>query len=168
MFGSRCWQAADTSVSRSGVRLNAFAKTENTMSDSTRVWERLYLGSLVDAEKVASSNPFEITTVVSLCSQQVYTKGAGIHYIKIPVTDGCSIDASKFDLIMACVDEGIRKGRVLLHCVSGVSRSPILAAAWMHRYGYLNFDLALREIAELRPVIDPCAELCASVKEHLQ
>lgn len=138
------------------------------MSDSTRVWERLYLGSLVDAEKIARSNPFEITTVVSLCPQQIYTKGKGIHYIQIPVTDACPITAPKFDLIMACVDEGIRKGRVLLHCGAGVSRSPIFAAAWIHRRGYRNFDLALKEIAELRPVIDPCAELCASVKEHLQ
>jgi protein-tyrosine phosphatase len=138
------------------------------MGDSTRVWERLYLGSLVDAEKIARSNPFEITTVVSLCTQQVFTRGAGIHYIRIPVADASPIAASKLTAIMACIGEGIHRGSVLLHCVSGVSRSPILAAAWMHRYGHLNFDIALREIAELRPVIDPCVELCASVKEHLQ
>ncbi len=138
------------------------------MSDSTRVWERLYLGSLVDAEKIDRSNPFEITTVVSLCSQPIYTKGAAIHYIQIPVTDASPIATAKFCLIMACINEGIRNGSVLLHCASGVSRSPIFAAAWMHRYGYRNFDVALKEIAELRPVIDPCAELCASVKEHLQ
>jgi protein-tyrosine phosphatase len=106
--------------------------------------------------------------VVSLCSQQVYTKRRGIHYIQIPVTDACPVAAPKFDLIMACINEGIRKGSVLLHCVSGVSRSPIFAAAWMQRYGYRNFDIALKEITELRPVIDPCLELCASVKEHLQ
>jgi protein-tyrosine phosphatase len=138
------------------------------MSDSTRVWERLYLGSLVDAETIGRSNPFEITAVVSLCSQKVYTKGEGIHYIRIPVMDACSIDATKFALIMLCVDEGVRKGRVLLHCGAGVSRSPIFAAAWMHRRGYRNFDLALKEIAELRPIIAPCVELCTSVKEHLQ
>jgi len=138
------------------------------MSNSTRVWERLYLGSLVDAEKIARSNPFEITTVVSLCTQQVFSRGIGIHYIRIPVPDACPIAEPKFDLIMACINEGVRKGKVMLHCVSGVSRSPILAAAWMHQCGYRNFDLALKEIAELRPVIDPCAGLCASVKEHLQ
>ncbi len=138
------------------------------MSDSTRVWERLYLGSLVDAEKIARSNPFEITTVVSLCSQQVFSRGTGIHYLRIPVTDARPIAASKLKAIMACIGEGIHKGTVLLHCASGVSRSPIFAAAWMHRCGYRSFDLALKEIAELRSVIDPCDELCASVKEHLQ
>ncbi len=129
------------------------------MSDSTRVWERLYLGSLLNAEKIARSNPFEITTVVSLCSQPIYTKGARIHYIQIPVTDVSPIATAKFCLIMACINEGIRKGSVLLHCASGVSRSPIFAAAWMHWYGYRNFDIALKEIAELRSVIDPCVEL---------
>ena len=138
------------------------------MTDSSKIWERLYLGSLIDAEKIAHSNPFEVTTVVSLCSQQVFTRGTGIHYIRIPVLDARPIAAPKFNLIMACIDEGIRKGRVLLHCGAGVSRSPIFAAAWMHQWGYRNFDLALKEIAELRPVIDPCVELCASVKEHLQ
>ena len=138
------------------------------MSESTRVWDRLYLGSLVDAEKIAHSNQLEITTVVSLCSQQVFTRGTGIHYIHIPVLDACPIAAPKFDMIMACIDEGIRKGSVLLHCASGVSRSPVFAAAWMHQCRYRNFDLALKEIAELRPVIDPCVELCASVKKHLE
>lgn len=38
----------------------------------------------------------------------------------------------------------------------------------LRQSGYHKFDLALREIAELRPMIDPCAELCASVKEHFQ
>ena len=138
------------------------------MSNSTRVWERLYVGSLVDAEKIARSNPFEITTVVSLCSQEVFARGTDIHYIRIPVADAGPIAAAKLDLIMACIDEGIQKGSVLLHCGAGVSRSAIFAAAWMHRCGYRNFDLALKEIAELRPSIDPCVELCASVKEHLQ
>jgi protein-tyrosine phosphatase len=138
------------------------------MSNYTRVWERLYLGSLVDAEKIALSNLFTITTVISLCSQQVFTRGKGIHYIQIPVTDAGPFVAQKLDLVMACISEEIQKGSVLLHCGAGVSRSPIFAAAWMHRCGYRNFDLALKEIAELRPVIDPSLELCARVKEYLQ
>jgi hypothetical protein len=35
----------------------------------TRIWERLYLGSLKDAAQLAAANPFGITAVLSLLSQ---------------------------------------------------------------------------------------------------
>jgi hypothetical protein len=36
----------------------------------TKVWERIYLGSLKDAELLATSNPLRIRAVISLCSEE--------------------------------------------------------------------------------------------------
>ena len=58
-------------------------------------------------------------------------------------------------------------GKVLLHCVGGMSRTPLIAAYWLHRCGYKNIDAALEEIAKLRPSIDPSPILLLSLKERL-
>jgi protein-tyrosine phosphatase len=133
----------------------------------TRVWDRLNVGSLKDAEQLASANPMGITTVVSLCPEEVLHRADNISYVSIPIADACPISARQFEAVMAAIAAHIRKGTVLLSCAAGMSRSPILAAAWLDRYGYLNFEAALQEIADLRPTIDPSPVLLKSVKENL-
>jgi protein-tyrosine phosphatase len=134
----------------------------------TRVWERLYLGSLRDAEQLATSNPLRITSVVSLCSHKVPHKASGVRYTRVPIPDSRPISARQFNAVMAAIAEGIRNDKLLIHCVGGVSRSPIMTAAWLHRCGCLNIVTALREIAERRPAIDPSPALLRSVAAHLR
>jgi len=134
----------------------------------TRVWERLYVGSLRDAEQLATSNPLRITSVVSLCSHKVPHKASGVSYTRVPISDSRPISARQFDAVMAAIAQGVREGNLLIHCLGGVSRSPTMTAAWMHRCGYLNLVAALVEIANRRPTIDPSPVLLRSVAEHLR
>jgi protein-tyrosine phosphatase len=133
----------------------------------TRVWERLYLGSLKDAARLAAENPFGITAVVSLCSHKVPHKASGVSYTRVPIADSRPISAKQFDAVMAAIAEGVRNGKLLIHCVGGMSRSPIMTAAWLHRCGCLNIVAALLEIAERRSTIDPSPVLLRSVAAHL-
>jgi protein-tyrosine phosphatase len=133
----------------------------------TRVWERLYLGSLKDAARLAAENPFGITAVVSLCSHKVPHKASGVRYTRVPIADSRPISAKQFDAVMAAIAEGVRNGKLLIHCVGGMSRSPIMTAAWLHRCGCLNIVAALLEIAERRSTIDPSPVLLRSVAAHL-
>src|SRR6516225_3330562 len=64
-------------------------------------------------------------------------------YIKmerIAIADSQPICPEQFDKIMAAISEGVRHGAVLIHCVCGISRAPVLCAAWMARCGYANID----------------------------
>jgi protein-tyrosine phosphatase len=134
----------------------------------TRVWEReLFIGSLTDAEQLASVNPKKIAAVLSLCPEEIGRKSETIHYLRIPIADAQPISTRQFDEIMAAIEQGLQRGHLLIHCVAGFSRSPIMAAAWMHRCGCLNFEAALQEIGRLRPTIDPSSILLKSVKENL-
>jgi hypothetical protein len=144
-------------------------RTEKQLGEGmiTRVWERLCIGSMKDAERLASDNPMGITTVVSLCPEEVSCKARGIGYVRIPIADAQPILTERFEEIMATIAEHIRCGPVLLLCAAGMSRSPIMAAAWLHRCGYVNFEGALQEIARVRPIIDPSPVLLKSVKEAL-
>jgi protein-tyrosine phosphatase len=130
----------------------------------TKIWERLFLGELKDAQQLARSNPQRISTVISLCREQAVNKAAKITYIHIPIADSRPITAQKFEDIMFAIAIGVRRGKLLVHCLAGMSRSPILIAAWLHRCGYAEIDKALAEIAELRNIA-PSQVLLRSAKE---
>jgi hypothetical protein len=80
----------------------------------TKIWERLFLGSLKDAEQLARSNPQRITTVVSLCRQQAVHRASKITYIHIPIPDARPISAQKFEDIMYAMAIGLRRGNLLV------------------------------------------------------
>ena len=64
--------------------------------------------------------------------------------------------------------QGVRHGTLLIHCVAGMNRSPVMTAAWLHRCGCLNLVAALLEIDRRRPAINPSPVLLRSVAEHLR
>ena len=133
----------------------------------TKIWERIFLGSLKDAEQLARSNPQRIETVVALCQQQAVRQAPKIIYIQIPIADARPISAQKFEDIMFAIAIGVRRGNVLVHCLEGMNRSPILIAAWLDRCGYAGIDKALSEIAKLRSLA-PSRTLLTSVQELLR
>ena len=138
------------------------------MIDVTKIWERLFLGSLYDAERLAKANPFGISAVISLTETGPCNTRRGINYVHLHVEDTQPILVRQFDAIMHAIAEHIRRGKVLVHCGSGISRAPVMTAAWMHAVGHKDLDAALSEIAGLRPIINPSAILLASVRQHLR
>lgn len=132
----------------------------------TQIWERLYLGSLKDAEQLARSNPHNITTVITLCRQQVAHRAAKVTYIHLPIPDSSPISSQKFEDIMFAIGIGVGRGNLLVHCQEGINRSPILIAAWMDRCGYTAIQKALSEIAKLKR-LSPSRTLLSSVKQLL-
>ena len=133
----------------------------------TRVWERLFVGSLQDAERLSRNNPIQIATVISFCEQYVEHKAEDVRYIHLPVEDAEPVPMRQFEMVMKAIAEGIRTGNVLVHCAVGFSRSPTLTAAYMHRVGYKHIDAAMEEIRQVRPSVDPSQILMTSVKEQL-
>ena len=133
----------------------------------TRIWERLYLGSLADAEDLAEANPHSISTVISLCQDCVALQRSGVNYLHIPIADDRPVALGQFDRVMDAIGENIRWGTVLIHCRECVSRAPSFAAAWMAVVGYKTIDAALAEIRQLQPFITPSKTLLNRLKEHL-
>ena len=133
----------------------------------TKIWERLYVGSLKDAEQLARSNPRHISTVVSLCKDQALRRAPRLIYMHIPIADANPISEQKFEDIMFAIAIGVRQGNLLVHCLQGMNRSPIMTAAWMDRCGYAGIEKALSEIAKLRELA-PSRILLTSVQGWLR
>ena len=112
--------------------------------------------------------PHGIGAAVSLSATGPCNTRCGINYVHLHVEDAQAIPIRQFDAIIGALAENTRRGKVLIHGGSGISRAPVMTAAWMHAVGYKSLDAALLEIAELRPIIAPSAIIIASVKAHLQ
>jgi protein-tyrosine phosphatase len=134
----------------------------------TQVWERLYIGSIADAEELAAGNLHRIKTVVSLSETPVEAKRRGVNYLHLPIEDEEPVPVRQFDAIMDALSENIRWGRLLIHCASGISRAPSMAAAYMAAVGYKGIDAAIKEIRKLRPFVHPSDILVNSLKENLR
>jgi predicted protein tyrosine phosphatase len=126
----------------------------------TKVWERLYVGDSKAAERLAVENPLGINAIITLCPEPIRSKNPKINYIHIPMPDG-AVEPEILDSVVNAIAIQIRKGKLLLHCSAGFSRSPCMAAMW-------SFDEALNEIARLRSVTDPSPSLVNSAKDHLR
>jgi protein-tyrosine phosphatase len=131
----------------------------------TQIWERLFVGGLTDAKRLAKAN--HIDTVISLCEACVAPKRKGVNYVHIPIEDDQPVPVGHFDRIMDAIAENVRWGTVLIHCGVGISRAPSMTAAYLHCVGYKNFDAAIAEIKQKRPIIEPSQILMNSIKEHL-
>ena len=93
-------------------------------------------------------------------------KAAGVRYIHLPIEDNEPVPPDQFERVMDSIAVNIQGGNVLINCVLGLSRSPTLTAAYMHRVGYKHFNFSLAEIERLRPIVDPSETLRGSVKEN--
>ena len=134
----------------------------------TRIWERLFIGGLTDAQRLAKENPYGITTVISLTESRIGSKRRGVNYLGFPIDDVEAVSTQQFDAIMDGLYENIRWGRVLLNSGQGISLAPSLAAAYMDAVGYKNVDAALKEIRQVRPFVSPSHTLLNSLKENLR
>src|SRR5664280_2855601 len=134
----------------------------------TRIWERLYIGGLADAEELADENTIDIATVISLSEIPVQTRREDVKYVLLPIEDDVPVPVRQFYGVMDAIRKNIRWGTVLLHCGVGVSRAPSLAAAYMAAVGYKSIDAALNEIRKARPFIHPSTVLVESLKENLR
>jgi protein-tyrosine phosphatase len=134
----------------------------------TQIWERLFLGSLTEAEELADDNPDRITTVVSLSEVAVRTRREDVKYVHLPIEDDVPVPVRQFYGVMDAIRKNIRWGSVLLHCGVGVSRAPSMAAAYMDVVGCTSIDTAIKEIRQVRPFIHSSTVLVESLKEHLR
>ena len=84
------------------------------------------------------------------------------------IPDHCSIPSATFDAVMATIASGMQThGKVMLHCLGGISRSCIFAAVWLAKQGS-GLDAALSLVQSKRPVMWIHPDQMASAKRYLE
>jgi protein-tyrosine phosphatase len=128
-----------------------------------QITSNLWLGPCPqDAADMRYLKALGITAILSLQSQadlgqrevgwpESAAQAEGLDFNNVPVTDFDSLDlAWKLPRCVKVLDELLRAGNtVYLHCTAGVSRSPTVAAAYLHWCLKSTLDEALTRVKQV-------------------
>ncbi|PPQ65736.1 hypothetical protein CVT24_011769, partial [Panaeolus cyanescens] len=128
------------------------SKTCYSTTERRSKWELLCsLSAALSAEQKAKHR---ITHIVSVCPDYPST---GPNHLAVPIED------SEYDNLLAylptiCdfVEDAVKgHGRVLVHCVMGISRSASAVAAYLMRSRKIAVSEAISYLKQLRPIVHP-------------
>ncbi|BAL26689.1 aminotransferase class I/II-fold pyridoxal phosphate-dependent enzyme [Azoarcus sp. KH32C] len=129
------------------------------------VTPQLAVGSRAEAADGAALQAAGIDTLLSLAP--LPRPAAVPLQLSLAVADRVPLPAATIRETVDFLSARIAAGhRVLMHCEMGISRSPALAACYLHEGLGLPLDLAFARVAAARPVAEPHAVLVESIHMH--
>lgn len=129
------------------------------------VMPQLAVGSRADAADGAALQAAGIDTLLSLAPLARPAEVA--LQLGLAVADRVALPPATLREAVAFLAGRIAAGhRVLMHCEQGISRSPALAACFLHEHLGLPLDEAFARVCEVRPQAEPHPALVASIRAH--
>jgi len=132
----------------------------------------LYLGSQDDALSTPTMKEFQITHVinVSVTGDRVpfLDENDNEHFLRIPIHDSLTEKLLPYlDDVYTFIEKArTNHGRVFIHCLAGISRSPTLAIAYVMRYLSLSVDDAYQFVKQRRSHISPNFNFIGQLSEY--
>jgi atypical dual specificity phosphatase len=110
-----------------------------------------------------------ITHVLSIGANPS-AKVDGVTYHRLSLSDSTSSSISKVtdaacDIIDGAMASKSGTGKILVHCSAGISRSPMVVAAYLMKRKGMTLKAALGQIIRVRPQISPNAGFMQQLKE---
>jgi atypical dual specificity phosphatase len=128
----------------------------------------LYLGPRSAASSVSFLTANSITHVLSI-GISPRTKVEGITYHRLGLNDDFDAPilptlASAIEIIDSALQSNKGRGRILVHCFAGVSRSPTIIIGYLMKQRGLPLRNALGHIMHVRPRVSPNYGFLAQLK----
>ncbi|XP_053308007.1 dual specificity protein phosphatase 8-like [Spea bombifrons] len=135
----------------------------------TRILPHLYLGSqndVMNQEVISQNGITHVLNVSYSCPKPLFIPDN--HFLRIPINDSY---CEKILPWLSAAVEFIEKvelvnGKVLVHCLAGISRSAAVAIAYIMRSMGLSLDDAYRFVKEKRPTISPNFNFLGQLLEY--
>src|SRR3990167_6652409 len=129
------------------------------------ITSQLAVGSREDAQDSAALSGYGIDTLLSLAPVARPDRVARQFSLALP--DRVALPGALIDeAVNFLLDQTARGHRVLVHCEMGVSRSPAIAAAYLHLAQGVELEAAVRQVRAARPGAEPHPALIASLVSH--
>jgi len=117
--------------------------------------ERLAVGDINDAMNHGELRRQGVSGVLSLNDFPTFIAGMGFEWYRVQLLDGPGNKPEDLAKAIEVLDDLLGRHRTLLHCASGVSRAPFVAAAYIASKQGLPFDDALAEVSRHRRIANP-------------
>ncbi|KAJ8263494.1 hypothetical protein COCON_G00159510 [Conger conger] len=122
-----------------------------------KITDHLYLSNGKAANDSSMVSGFKITCIINATDNVANIPIPGIEYVRVPVADSpLSQLSDHFDSVadkIHRVEE--QRGRVLVHCAAGVSRSATLCLAYLMKHRSMTLVDAHDWVRSCRPIIRP-------------
>lgn len=119
------------------------------------ITERLAVGEAAAGRHLPTLRRSGITAIVDASNEEGNPRFPGIAYLDVPIADPDERIVEFIPRVVAFVDDHLSRGRVLIHCVAGISRSPSLALCYLHEKEGWSLEEALARIQARRERADP-------------
>eukprot|EP01129_Flabellula_baltica_P016576 TRINITY_DN8905_c0_g1_i1.p1 TRINITY_DN8905_c0_g1~~TRINITY_DN8905_c0_g1_i1.p1 ORF type:complete len:159 (+),score=28.09 TRINITY_DN8905_c0_g1_i1:3-479(+) len=125
----------------------------------TLIREGVYLGDCFDALNKEGLQSLGVRYILAcqhypeLCATPQFPKD--FKYMLIDIQDGVEDVLRHFKRAFKFIDKGRRKGGVLVHCGSGISRSTTFVVGYLMKKEGLSLRDALDEVKRERDIVDP-------------
>lgn len=150
----RTWNPkVDTESKESEARPCSILK----QNEPVEILKHLYLGSEIHASQREVLERLGITSIVNVSRNIPNFFENTFHYKSIPVDDTYTADIGKWFEEAAKFIDSVKnsKGRVLVHCQAGISRSATICLAYLISRYRLRLDEAYEYVKKRRSIISP-------------
>lgn len=126
-------------------------------NEPVEILPHLYLGSEIHASQKELLQRLGITSIVNVSRNIPNFFEEAFHYKSIPVDDTYTADIGRWFEEAAAFIDSVKnsKGRVLVHCQAGISRSATICLAYLISRHQLRLDEAYEYVKKRRSVISP-------------
>lgn len=126
-------------------------------NEPVEILSHLYLGSEIHASQKELLGRLGITSVVNVSRNIPNFFEDTFHYKSVPVDDTYTADIGKWFEEAAKFIDSVKnsKGRVLVHCQAGISRSATICLAYLISRYRLRLDEAYEYVKKRRSIISP-------------
>ncbi|KAJ7785813.1 protein-tyrosine phosphatase-like protein [Mycena metata] len=133
------------------------------------IFPSIYLGPCSAASSKQFLTASSITHVLSVGASPKENID-GVVYHRISITDSPSLSIFKVcEEACTFIDTALgfknKTGKILVHCSAGISRSPMIVAAFLIKRHGMSLKMALGQILLARPQVSPNAGFIAQLKE---
>lgn len=124
---------------------------------ATQIIPQLWIGDKLISQKQSFFNDRDINVVINCTREIKFLDGNNKQY-RLDIDDDLSDDAMKkmyskiYDIIDYIHTEIEKGNNVLVHCHKGIQRSANIVAAYLMKYGRINYTAAMKYIQDKRPI----------------
>lgn len=153
-------QVDQTNVDPSKTGTGDLKRRNDQAAVCSKLTDFLYIGGAVAAKNKSMLIQNGITHIINCAASVAPASYPDVfNYLNIRLRDHSSQDIARhfyslFDFIERARESG---GRIFLHCVKGISRSPTMAIAYLMWYKNTGMYKALDFVRQARPIVDPNA-----------
>ncbi|XP_031557306.1 dual specificity protein phosphatase 14-like [Actinia tenebrosa] len=140
----------------------------NPLHEIIEITDYLYLGSVIPARNEDLLKEKQITHIVNATVESDHEYKIPVECMKIKITDSLECHIGLYFDIVADKIEKVKnmRGKVLVHCMAGISRSSSLVIAYLMKYKKMSLRDAYHLVKKKRPIINPNPRFWQSLVDY--